>query len=302
MNARSDFRTLNGMLRGAAAVLGLAITVGCGGLGGGTGAQVAPVAAPVIVTDLHSTTVEAGHYASLSVVATGEKLTYTWRKNGLPIAQLSSASIYTFQVAQEDDGAVYSVVVSNPGGSVTSQAAMLTVATPTSDLITNGSFESLGGDGNAAFWTFSDTSMTIGYADFGLTPPPTAGARFMVNGYWGAIKNDSVYQAVTIPAGATEANLTFVMTVANLFAATPGSPVNTYTVKVKSAAGADLATLMTRTDNDENVQGGQPTWSSMNFDLLAYKGQTIRIVFESAQTDAAKNTLFGTDLVSIKTK
>jgi hypothetical protein len=289
------------MLRGAVAVLGLTFTVACGGLGGGTGAPIPVVAPPVIVTQPQSPTVQAGHYASLSVVATGEKLTYTWRKNGLPIPGLSSASIYTFMASQEDDGAVYSVVVSNPGGSVTSQNAVLTVSLPLTDLIHNGSFESQSG-GNAAFWTFSDANMTITYADFGIQPPTGAGTYFAVNGYWGDIKNDSVYQTVTIPASATQADLALVQTVANLFTATPGVVYNTYRIKVQDNTGNDLQTLATRTDQDSNVVNGQPVWTAMSFNLLAYKGMTIRIAFESSQTDASKNTLFGTDLVSLKVK
>jgi hypothetical protein len=293
---------MNGMLRGAVAVLGLAFGVACGGVGGGSGAPIPVVAPPLIVTQPQSTTVEAGHFASLSVVATGEKLTYTWRKNGLPITGLSSATIYTFQASQEDDGSLYSVVVSNPGGSVTSQDATLTVAVPFTDQILNGSFESLAGNGNAVGWNFSDSNMTIGYADMGMQAPANAGAYFLINGYWGDIHDDSVYQSVTIPGSATQATLTFKLAIANLFAATPGSPVNTWTLKIKDNTGAVLATLLTRTDLDSNVSGGQPVWNDHSFDLMAYQGQTIRICFESSQSNAAKNTLFGTDLVSLKTK
>lgn len=302
MVLNSNSRSLNGLVRGGLAALGLTFTVACGGLGGGTGAPIAVVAPPIIVTQPQSPTVEAGHYASLSVVATGKDLLYTWRKNGLPVVELSSASIYTFQVAQADNGAVYSVVVSNPGGSVTSQDAVLTVAQPFTELIQNGSFESLAGNGNAAAWTFSDLNMTIGYADLGMQGPANSGTYFLINGYWGAVHDDSVYQAVSIPTNATQAELSLKVAIANLFTATPGSAVNTWHVVVKDNTGALLQTLATLTDQDANVQNGQPVWNAMTFDLLAYKGQAVRICFESTQTDAGKNTLFGTDLVSLKTK
>lgn|GEM_PF-2619000 len=302
MVSLTNFRTLNGSVRSIVAVLGLAFTVACGGLGGDMKAPAPTVPAPVILTQPQSMTIEAGKSTSLSVVASGEKLTYTWRKNSVPIAELSSAPIYSFQVTPEDDGAVFTVLVSNPGGSVMSQEAVLTVAQPFQEIIKNGSFETLGANGNAASWTFSDSNMTPKYTDIGLTPPSSAGAMFAVNGYWGEIKNDGYYQTITIPGNASQANLTFLMVVANLFEATPGSPVNTQTVKIQDNDGVDLQTLMTKTDQDSNVDANGPVWSSVSFDLMAYKGQTIRIAFESSQTDASKNTLFGTDLVSLQVK
>ena len=305
MVSRWNVRSLRAGLLGALPVLGLAFAVACSGSSSSsTPATPAPtVPAPVITTQPLSHTATDGHFVSLSVVATGTDLTYTWRKNASPISGLSSASFYTFKAALADDGAHYSVVVTNPGGSVISQDAVLTVGAAAQELIQNGSFEFLGSNGNASTWVFSDTQMTIKYATFQMTPPLNAGTYFLANSYWSAVKNDQAYQTVTIPANATQANLVFKNAIANVdFTSTPGAAVNTWTVKIQDNAGADLATLLSQTDLDSNVASGQPVWTSRSYDLLAYKGQTIRIAFGSSQTDAAKNTLFGTDLVSLNVK
>ncbi|MEJ8851979.1 immunoglobulin domain-containing protein [Variovorax rhizosphaerae] len=87
----------------------------------------APVA-PSIVTQPASVTVVAGQTASFSVVADGSApSSYQWRRNGTTIPGATAVS-YTLQNASAaDNGAQVSVVVSNAAGSVTSNAATLTV-------------------------------------------------------------------------------------------------------------------------------------------------------------------------------
>lgn len=289
--------------RSALALAGLALAVGCGGSDTPPPDTGPAVPAPVITAQPQSHATSAGQYVSLSVAATGSDLTFTWRKNGTILSGLTSAAYYTFKAALADSGAHYSVEVSNPGGSVVSEDAVLTVTPAVRDLIVNGSFEFLGGDGNATSWTFSDPQMTIKYADLSLSAPLGAGTFLLANGYWGAIHEDFVYQTVTIPADAVQAGLAFKQAVANVsFTPAAGAPVNTWKVRVLDEAGAELATLLTKTDGDANVVDGQPVWTSRSYDLLPYKGKTIRLEFASKQTDAAKNTLFGTDTVSLVVK
>ena len=82
--------------------------------------------APVITTQPAAQSVAAGQTASFSVVATGtQPLAYQWKKNGIDIAGATS-STYTKQVAASgDNGAVFTVVVSNSVGTVTSNGAIL---------------------------------------------------------------------------------------------------------------------------------------------------------------------------------
>lgn len=65
--------------------------------------------------------------ATFSVVATGMDLTYQWTKNGTTIAGATAAS-YTIATPVPSDGGEYVCIISNLGGSVTSQSAFLTVS------------------------------------------------------------------------------------------------------------------------------------------------------------------------------
>jgi hypothetical protein len=84
--------------------------------------------APGVSTQPVSVSVVVGQTASFSVVATGsDPLAYQWQRNGVSVAGATAASHTTPATNAGDDGASYTVTVSNPGGSVTSEAAVLTV-------------------------------------------------------------------------------------------------------------------------------------------------------------------------------
>jgi hypothetical protein len=88
-------------------------------------------AAPTITTQPANASVNAGQTATFSVVATGSgTLAYQWRKNGTDITGATSSSYTTPATITADNGAQFTVVVSNAFGSVTSTAATLTVAAP----------------------------------------------------------------------------------------------------------------------------------------------------------------------------
>ena len=86
-----------------------------------------PVVPPSITQHPKTQTVDAGAQVTLAVSATGsEPLSYQWRFNGNPLAGATSSSLVLTNV-QPDKAGSYSAVVSNPAGSVTSDAAVLTV-------------------------------------------------------------------------------------------------------------------------------------------------------------------------------
>src|SRR5690348_12134388 len=88
----------------------------------------AAAVAPSITTQPASQTVTAGQTASFSVAATGTApLAYQWNKNGVAINGATSSSYMTPATTSSDNGAQFTVVVSNTAGSVTSSAATLTV-------------------------------------------------------------------------------------------------------------------------------------------------------------------------------
>ena len=99
---------------------------GCGG--NGSSSSNPQSAAPVITTQPQSETIAAGATASFDVSATGTApLAYQWSENGVAINGATSSSYTTGQVTISDNGAQFTVLVTNGAGSVTSSAATLTV-------------------------------------------------------------------------------------------------------------------------------------------------------------------------------
>jgi acetyl esterase/lipase len=84
---------------------------------------------PSITTQPADTTVNAGETARFRVIATGTApLHYQWRKNGVNISGgAHNASYITPPTVPADNGSLFSVVVSNREGRVTSNNAILTV-------------------------------------------------------------------------------------------------------------------------------------------------------------------------------
>ncbi|MDP1833154.1 MAG: immunoglobulin domain-containing protein [Geothrix sp.] len=83
---------------------------------------------PTITTQPTSQTVLAPAAATFSVVATGTPTpTYQWKKNGTNITGATAASYTTLATSLADQGASFTVVVTNSAGTVTSSAALLTV-------------------------------------------------------------------------------------------------------------------------------------------------------------------------------
>ncbi len=83
--------------------------------------------APSISTQPSSVTVAAGQSASFTVAASGTMpLQYQWQRNGGNISGATSPT-FTLTAAAGDNGATFRAVVTNSFGSVTSNAATLTV-------------------------------------------------------------------------------------------------------------------------------------------------------------------------------
>lgn len=85
--------------------------------------------APVAITTApQAATAAVGATASFSVVATGSgPLSYQWRRNGVDLPGATAATFTTAALVLADNGARYSVRVSNAAGSVTSAEVVLTV-------------------------------------------------------------------------------------------------------------------------------------------------------------------------------
>ena len=85
-------------------------------------------AAPAIVTQPTNRTVTAGQIASFSVASSGTTpLLYQWKRNGAAILGANSSNYSTAVTTTADNGAQFSVTVSNSVGTATSNTAILTV-------------------------------------------------------------------------------------------------------------------------------------------------------------------------------
>jgi hypothetical protein len=83
---------------------------------------------PSILSQPASQTGFTGSTATFTVGAAGSQpLFYQWRKGGVPIAQATNASLILANIQITDNGSVYSVVITNAYGAVTSTGATLTV-------------------------------------------------------------------------------------------------------------------------------------------------------------------------------
>ena len=91
------------------------------------------IAAPTITAQPFNATVAAGASAAFTVGASGPlPLSYQWRFNGTNIAG-ATQSLYVTNNVQVVNAGGYSVVVSNPGGPVSSTTAFLSVLAPLSN-------------------------------------------------------------------------------------------------------------------------------------------------------------------------
>jgi hypothetical protein len=107
-----------------------ALLLGCGG-GKGNGPYMSPppaATAPTISVQPADMSVALGQSAAFTVTAAGSPpLTYQWQRSGSPISGATSASYTTPATSAADSGSTYMVVVTNSAGTVSSNAAMLTV-------------------------------------------------------------------------------------------------------------------------------------------------------------------------------
>ena len=81
---------------------------------------------PTITTQPKSQTVDEGSSVTFSVTATGTDLNYQWKKDGSNISGATGSS-YTINSVKTSDAGSYTVTVSNSAGSVTCNAATLTI-------------------------------------------------------------------------------------------------------------------------------------------------------------------------------
>jgi sugar lactone lactonase YvrE len=153
---------------------------------------------PTITAQPQNVTAAVGGSATFSIMASGtQPLTYQWQVGGASIPGATNSSYTLSPVSAQNNQDSYTAVVTNSAGSVTSQAAVLTVTIPAGriDLVAG----QLGGQGNidgtgSAARFFSPESVAI----------DAAGNVYVADTYNSTIREISPDGVVTTIAGAPD--------------------------------------------------------------------------------------------------
>ena len=121
---------------------------------------------------------------------------------------------------------------------------------------------------------------------------PHGGAWYAWLDGYGSSHTDTMYQQVTIPAAATAATLKFFLHI-DSDETTTTTAYDTMQVQIRNSSNTVLATLATYS-NLNKATG----YTTKTFDLLAYKGQTIRVYFLGVE-DTTLQTSFVVDTTSL---
>jgi beta-galactosidase len=139
--------------------------------------------APTITSQPASRTVTAGQTASFTVGVSGTApFTYQWMKNGAAIGGAISSSYTTPAEQTSDNGAQFSVAVSNSAGNVTSAAATLTVNAATLLLSVNPASLSFGNVNLGSSAAKQATLTNAGTGTVTLSGLSFSGAGFSASG------------------------------------------------------------------------------------------------------------------------
>ena len=152
-------------------------------------------------------------------------------------------------------------------------------------MIQNGGFEA----GNLSSWTSGGV-----YLPFVTSSLRHAGVYSAQLGKSTAPEpngNSSFYQTVTIPSTSVGASLNFYY-----WAACTDVIANDWQeMQIQNSSGATLAQVMKICSNTQ-------TWTKVYFNLLPYKGQTLRIYFNTHQNGNNKLTYMNVDDITVSVK
>lgn len=188
---------------------------------------------PVITTQPASATVASGGSATLSVVATGNGLSYQWYLAGVAISGATS-STYTASSAGS-----YYVVVTNASGSVTSSTATVTVSTSiTTPVITTQPVSTSVAAGNSVTLSVvaSGTSLSYQWYKDGTAISGATAASYTI-----ATTTSASAGSYTVVVSNTAGSVTSSAAVLSITTTSSGSNTNA----VVTAANNFLATLST---------------------------------------------------------
>ncbi len=143
---------------------------------------------PVITTQPVSRSVTAGQTATFSVSVSGTApFTYQWRKNGTNISGATSSSYTTPATTTADNGAQFTVQVTNAAGSILSNAAILSVSAPSTMLTLNPTSLNFGSVNIGSSATQGIAVSNTGSASLTISGISYSGAGFTASGLGGQI-------------------------------------------------------------------------------------------------------------------
>ncbi|MEA2163630.1 MAG: hypothetical protein QOK37_1757 [Thermoanaerobaculia bacterium] len=202
----------------------------------------------------------------------------TAQTQSLNLTNLTCGTTYQYKARAQNSGGT------NSGGNQT----FTTSACPqqgTTQLITNGTF----GSGSSG-WVlsgsfFADSRFSVCHS--------CPGYAYLANsdGSPGNNLSANLYQTITIPANATSAGVSFWWYITT--SETLTSVFDRMNVTIQNSSGGLLATIASLSNLSRTNE-----WVQNSADLMAYRGQTIRLNF-SATTDISLPTVFRVDDASI---
>ena len=209
----------------------------CGSSDNGDSSGNAPQA-PKITTQPAAQSISVGKTATFSVTATGTApLAYQWQRSGTAITGATASSYTTPAAATADNGASFEVTVTNSAGSVTSNAATLTVsaAAVAPAIVTQPASQSVTVGQSATFTVVATGTAPLTY-------------QWLKNGT--AITGATAGSYATPAAATTDNGATFKVTVTNSIGAITSSAA-TLTV---TAATSTTDVLTYHNDNSRSGQ------------------------------------------------
>lgn len=188
---------------------------------------------PIITAPPTQQSIASGGTATFGVTAVGGTLTYRWQKDGVDLSGATGATLSVNNVTFADAG-LYSVVVTNEIGSVASEEARLTVASPPqilsqpqSHTIKEGEPTYLevvvAGDAATTYAWYRDNALIAGAVDARLR---FNAARMADTGSYTVKVTNAAGSVTSAPAGVTVATVPTVTMLAVTQSTTVGVPVS----------------------------------------------------------------------------
>ncbi|MFO7370358.1 MAG: gliding motility-associated C-terminal domain-containing protein [Bacteroidales bacterium] len=255
--------TINGIAATDAGAFSVVISNSCGTTTSADAALTVNTV-PVITDQPDSQTICAGDNVTFTVVSSGLNLTYQWQKNGAAISGANGSS-YTIIGIANGDAANYTVVVTNECGTVTSDAATLTVNN--APVVTTQPTGVTECPGQSVTFTVASSGLDLTYLwrknNVPLSPAVTTPSLTLNN--IGAGDAGSYDVVITNPCGSTTSN-------AALLTVAENPAVTTHPTDIDRCEGDDISFSVVATGTGISYQ-----WRKDGTNLLGETGTTLDI-------------------------